>query len=74
VLGNRTIRCEKSLGVPRGLEPLHALLPLACGLVGILRAVVEVAMLAVLHPRLNLPLRGAVALELIGDDHPWHIG
>jgi hypothetical protein len=49
VLGNGTIRREKPLGVPWGLEPLHAPLPLARGLVGVFRAVVQVPVLAVLH-------------------------
>jgi len=25
------------------------------------------------NSRQDLPLRGPVALQLIGDDHPWHI-
>jgi hypothetical protein len=32
-----------------GLEPLHPSFPLAGGLVGVLRTVVEIAMLAMLH-------------------------
>ena len=46
VLGNRAKRGEKPLGVSRGLEPLHASLPLAGRLVGILRAVVQGAVLS----------------------------
>jgi hypothetical protein len=38
VLGNRTIRGQEPLGVPGGLEPLHASLPLTRGLMRILRA------------------------------------
>jgi hypothetical protein len=45
VLGNRTIRGEKPLCLSWGLEPLHAPLPLAGGLVGVLRAVIEIAVL-----------------------------
>lgn len=41
VLGNRPIRGEEALRVPDGLEPLHPSLPLAGGLMGVLRAVVE---------------------------------
>src|SRR5262245_66091635 len=74
VLGYGTIGRQKAMRLPRRLKALHALFPLAGGLVGILRAVVEVTVLAVLHPGQQLPLGGAVALELIGDDHPWHIG
>jgi hypothetical protein len=49
VLGDETIWGEETLGVPWGFKPLHPPLPLAGGLMGILRAVVEVAVLAVLH-------------------------
>ena len=40
---------------------------------GILRVVVEVAVLAVLYARQNLPLCRAVACKLIGDDHSGDI-
>jgi hypothetical protein len=36
----------------------------------VLRAVIEVPVLAVLHPRKHLLLRFAVAVQLIGDEHP----
>ena len=65
VLGNRPIRREKALRVPRGLTPLHASFPLPRGLVRVLGTVVEVPMLAVLDPRQHLPLRRAVALPFI---------
>jgi hypothetical protein len=42
--------------------------------VGVLRTVVKVPVLAVLHPRQHLLLRGPVAFELVGDDHPWYVG
>jgi hypothetical protein len=61
------------LGVPRRLEPLHPLFPLTHGLVGVLRTVIEIPMLAVLHPRQNFPLRRAVAFELISDDDARHV-
>jgi hypothetical protein len=54
VLGNGPIGGEEALGVTGGFKPLHAALPLARGLMGILRAVVQIAMLTVLHPRPNL--------------------
>jgi hypothetical protein len=59
--------------MPRGLEPLHAILALACGAVGVLTAVVQIATLTVLHPGQDLALRRTVALELVRDDHPWHV-
>ena len=60
--------------MPSRLEPLHASLPLAGRLMGVFGAVVEVAVLAMFHPRQDLALRGAVAFELVGDDDPWHVG
>ena len=73
VLGNRPIRGEKPLRVPGGLEPLHAPLPLAGGLVGVLRTVIEIPVLAVLNTRQNFPLRCAVAFEFISNDPPWDV-
>ncbi len=51
VLGNRTIRGEEALRMPGGLKPLHPPLPLTGGLVRIFCAVVEIAVLAMFHPR-----------------------
>ena len=73
VLGDETIGGEKALGVPGRFEPLHAALPLAGGLVGILGAVIEVFVLAVLDPRQDLALRRAIAFEFIRDEHPWDV-
>ena len=61
-MGNRTVRGEKALRVPGGLEPLHTPLPLAGGLVGVLGPVVEVPVLPMLHARQDLALGRAVAL------------
>jgi hypothetical protein len=73
VLGNRSIGGEKSLRVPWGLEPLHPSLALPGGLMGVLRMVVEVAVLTMLHTREDLPLRGAVALQFIGDEDTRYV-
>ena len=70
MLGDGTIRGEKALGAARRLKPLHAPFPLAGGLVGVLCAVVEVVVLAMLDPREDRALRGAVAFELVRNDHP----
>jgi hypothetical protein len=40
---------------------------------GVLTPVIEITTLAVLHTRKDLALRGPVAFEFIGDDHPGHI-
>jgi hypothetical protein len=39
----------------------------------VLAPVIEIPTLAVLHPRKDLALRGPVAFEFIGDDHPWDV-
>ncbi len=65
VLGNRPIGGEKPLRVPGGLEPLQAPLPLAGGLVGVLRPVVEVAVLAVLNTRQNLHIPPNYVVERV---------
>jgi hypothetical protein len=74
MLPDGTIRRQEPLGMPWRFESLHAPLPLTRGLVRVFRAVIEVAMLAVFHARQEFPLRGIVALELIGDDDPRYIG
>jgi hypothetical protein len=75
VLGDEAKRRQETLGVPRGFEPLHALLPLARGLVRVLGAVVQISVLPMFHPRQNLSLGGPVALQPIGDEPRgtyWH--
>jgi len=73
MLGDGALGGETPLRVPRGLEPLHAPLPLASRLVRISCPVVEIAMLALFHPREYLPLGSPRAFELIRDDHSGHI-
>ena len=73
VLGHGAIRRQKALGVPCGLQPLHAICALARGPMRILTAVVEVATLPVFPPGQDLALRRAVALQLVGNDDPWHV-
>jgi hypothetical protein len=50
VLANGSIRRKKALGMSLRLQSLHALLPLAGRLMGVFGALVEIAMVAVLHP------------------------
>src|SRR5258706_11750871 len=73
MLGDRTMGGEESLSVPRGLEPLHTPLPLTCRLVGVLRAIIEIAVLAMFHSWKDLALSGTVAFEFIRDDHARHV-
>jgi hypothetical protein len=58
VLGETTIGCEEALGVSWGFEPLHAPLPLAGRLVGVLRTIIEIPVLMVFHPGEHLAPRG----------------
>ena len=73
VLHDGTIGGEESLGLARGLKPLHVSLALTCGLVRILSAIVEIPVLAMVHTREQFALGGCVALQFIGNDHPGHI-
>ena len=68
VLRDGTIGGEEALGLPWGLEPLHAPFTLARGLVGVFRPIGQVPVLPVLEPREPLPLRGPIAVQPIGDD------
>ena len=72
VLGNGTIRGEKPLRMPRGLKPLHPPLPLAGGLVGMLRTVMQVAMLTMFHIWQYLALGRTVAFPLVRNDDAGH--
>lgn len=58
-------------GLP--IKPRHASFPLPGGLVGIFRAIVYVSVLPVLHTLEHLPLRGAIAVQLVGDHHLWDV-
>jgi hypothetical protein len=76
MLGHRTIRGKKPLGVSGGLEALHAPLSLPGGLVGVLRPVVEIPMLAVRDARQNLPFGGSGSCpssvrRMFRDFHCW---
>ena len=73
VLRDGTLGREEALGVARGLEPLHVPLPLTGGLVGVLRAIVQIPMLAMFYPWKNLAFGRGVALEFVGDNHAWHV-
>jgi hypothetical protein len=70
VLGDRSIRGEKPLRMARRLEPLQAPLPLAGGLMGVLRSIVQIAVLPMFDTRQDLSLCRAIAFELVRDDDP----
>src|SRR5688500_2814972 len=73
VLRDGTIGREEPLGVPCRLKSLHPPFPLAGRLVGVFRTVIQIAVLAVLHARQDLPLGRAIAFELVRDDHPRNV-
>jgi hypothetical protein len=73
VLGNRTIRRQKALGVAGGFEPLPATLALTRRPMRVLTPVVEVATLAMFHTGQDLALGRPIALQLIGDHHPRRV-
>ena len=61
VLRDGTIGREEALGLAGGLEPLHAPLPLAGGLVRVLGAIIEITMLPMFHPWEELSFCRSVA-------------
>jgi hypothetical protein len=73
MLGNGTIGGEEPLGLSWRLEPQHAPFPLAGGLMGVLRPVIQIAMLAMFYTRQELSLGGSITLQLIRDEDPWGI-
>ncbi len=73
VRGDRAVGGEEALRVPWTLEAPHPALPLACRLVGILRAVVPPFVLPVLDARQDLPLGCPIAGELIRDDDARYV-
>lgn len=59
--------------MPRRLKPLNTILALPRRPMRVFAAVIAGATLPMCDPRQALPLRRAVALELIRDEHPWHV-
>lgn len=62
------------LGLSRGFEPLHVSFPLSGGLVGVLRSIIEIPVLAMFRSRQELALGGTATLQLSGDDHTRGVG
>lgn len=69
VSGGRPIHRKKLSRLSWGLTLLHAPLPLARWLTGVLRAVIDIPVLPVFDTGQALPLCRAVALELVRDEH-----
>ena len=64
---------KEALCMTRRLEPLHLPFSSSRLLMRHLGSVVEVSALAMLDTGQDLPLRRAVAAQLIGHDHPRHV-
>ena len=65
---NNSVHLKESLGVLAGLEPAHPPLSFSCGLVRVLRSVVQVPVLSVSNTRHHHPFCRSVAAELVGND------
>src|SRR5262245_10316631 len=73
VLGNGTIRRQKALRMARRFEPLHTIFALTRRPMRVLTAVIEIPTLPMFHSGQDLPFGRAITLELVRDDHPWHV-
>jgi len=74
VVGDGTRRGEAALGRSGGLPPVPPPLPLARGLLRMLGAVVPRALWPRFHPGPHRVRGGAIAWQLVGDEHPGHVG
>jgi hypothetical protein len=68
-VGDLIMDGKKPLHLPRRFEPFHDPLSSSGRLVGILCAVVEAFVLAVLDARQDIALGGGIAFQLVGDQH-----
>lgn len=66
---NGRLCSEKPLGVARRFEPWHRSFTLARWLMRVLRSIVQAFVLSLLHARQHVFFGGAIAPELIGDQH-----
>jgi len=64
------VHLDEVLGVPGGLEPAHASLPLTRWLMRILGTVIQIPVLPVSHTGHQDPFGSGVAAQFVGDDHP----
>ena len=70
---NGAVDRKKALRLGGRFEAAHAALPLACWLVGVPRAVIKIAVLAMFYPWEALALGGSVALKFVSNDHARHL-
>jgi hypothetical protein len=74
MLSDGTLDREKALGVAGRFEASQMSLSLAGGLMGVLRAIVEISMLTMYHSREELAFGSSRAREFIGDNYSGDIG
>ena len=72
VVSNRSKSRKKSLGLSRRFESSHSPFPDWCGLMRVLRSIVQSLVLSMLHVWHPLFLRRFVALQFVRHNHPWH--
>jgi hypothetical protein len=73
VFSDGAVRRTEPLGVPCRLKSLHPPFPLAGRLAGVSGTVIQIALLAVLHARQDLPLRRSIAFQRNHHDDTWRI-
>jgi hypothetical protein len=73
VLCNGTVRRQKTLRMARRFKPLHPPLSLSRWLMRVLRAVVQLPVLAVLHAGEHVAFGRAIPFQFVRDDHPRHV-
>ncbi len=71
VIANGSKCRKKALCLPRRFESSHSSFSDACGLMRILRSIIQSLVLSVLDTLEHLVFSGLIAFQLIGDDHPW---
>src|SRR5258708_17860554 len=65
---------RESVGPVRAdAEPPHLLFTQSCGLMRVLRSIVEVLVPAMLHAWQDFAFRSSITLQLISDDHPRRV-
>ncbi len=74
MLGKRTVGGEEPLRWSWGCKPVPTPLSLPRRLERVLGAIVEIPVLTLVHPWLDLALRGCGTLQFISEDHAWDGG
>jgi hypothetical protein len=73
VIIDERVHREEVLGLLGGFEPLHLPLSSSRWSMRVLGPIVQIAALSVLETGKQSTLSDAIALQLVGPDHPWYI-